>query len=156
MRKSVALLSVASLLCVGLGLVALSSCRFGHHRADAPIPPAPKDFAGDYARLQGVWVVTRNELKRRPLPEMTGSLFIFEKDRFRLGNEKTGERFAIDETSVPKRIDFDDGRAPPVLGIYQLDGDVLTICSGGPGDPRPSEFKTSMFSSAVLTRLKRR
>ena len=31
--------------------------------------------------------------------------------------------------------------APANLGIYKLSGDAITICNGGPGNARPTEFK---------------
>lgn len=133
----------------------LASCRSTASRLDAPIPAAPKSLSGDYARLQGTWVVIHNEEKGVPLTEMAGALFHFEGDRFHIGNETGSERFAIDETTSPKRIDFDDGRLPMIRGIYRFDGDRLVICSGDAGDPRPTEFKTSFFSGDVLTVLER-
>jgi uncharacterized protein (TIGR03067 family) len=99
--------------------------------------------------------VTYNELKGVRSGGIEGALFIFEKDRFRLGTDSGSERFAVDETTLPKRIDFDDGHLPMVRGIYLLNGDTLTICSTGPGNPRPTEFKSSVFSTAILTKLER-
>ena len=133
----------------------LPSCQSASSRLDPPIDPAPPELSGDYARLQGTWVVTYNEAKGIALPEMAGNLFIFEGDRFRLGTDRLSERFAVDESTSPKRIDFDDGHSPMIRGIYRLDGDELIICGNDPGDPRPTEFKTSIFRTAVLTKLQR-
>jgi uncharacterized protein (TIGR03067 family) len=150
MRSAIEPISVLVLCLV------LPSCQSAGTRLDAPIAPAPAQLTGDYARLQGTWVTTYNEAKGIPLREMAGNLFIFERDRFRLGTDRGSERFAVDETTSPKRIDFDDGHSPMIRGIYQLDGDRMIICGNGPGNSRPAEFKTSMFSTAVLTKLQRR
>ncbi|MBC7783791.1 MAG: TIGR03067 domain-containing protein [Burkholderiales bacterium] len=144
------LILVAALCCL-----TLTACRSGGGPGEPQIPVAPSELRGDYLRIQGTWVVLYNENKGIPLPERAGHVFIFEKDQSRIGKHGTDERFALDETSVPKRIEFDDGRSPILRGIYRLDADRLTICTISPGHARPREFKTSLFSTAVLTHLQR-
>ncbi|MEO6810934.1 MAG: TIGR03067 domain-containing protein [Isosphaeraceae bacterium] len=53
----------------------------------------------------------------------------------------------LDDSTTPGQIDWikfhkpDGTEAKPNLAIYKLKGDALTICQGGPGQPRPTEFK---------------
>ena len=137
--------------------VLLVSCSAGRGTVDYLPKPTTQALGGDYQRLQGTWIVNYNELKGVTTPQLYGAQHIFQGDRFRLGDDPPGqpEHFIIDETSRPKRIDFDDEHSPRVLGIYELDGERLTICTGAPGEARPKEFRTSIFSGAILTRLKR-
>ena len=142
---------------VMISAVLLASCNGRPGAAERPPGGARTQLTGDYLRLQGAWEVVYNELKRKPTPELHGSLFIFRQDRFRLGDDPPGdERYVLDETWNPKWIDFDDGRPPRILGIYALEGDRLTICTGGPGEARPTAFETSRSAGTVLTRLVRR
>src|SRR3954447_24949415 len=98
----------------------LASCRSTKVHQEEPIARAPIDLPGDYSRLQGVWVVEYNETKGAAQPEMAGRLFVIERDRLRRGDERGGERFALDEAATPKRIDFDDGHSPLIRGIYRV------------------------------------
>lgn len=143
-------------LLLATACLVLASCRATKVHQEEPIVRAPIDLPGDYARLQGVWVVESSEAKGAAQPEMAGRVFVIERDRLRRGDERGGERFAVDEKATPKRIDFDDGHSPLVRGIYRLEGNELTICAGGPGEERPKAFTTSGESTAELTRLKRK
>lgn len=137
--------------------VLIASCNTVPSSREYLPEPARGALEGDYLRIQGTWTVVYNELKLQPTPQLHGALHIFREDRFRLGDDPPGsERFILDETSNPKRIDFDDGRPPRILGIYKLERNRLTVCTGGPGEPRPTEFKTSPFSGTILTQLERR
>ncbi|HTO06675.1 MAG TPA: TIGR03067 domain-containing protein [Myxococcota bacterium] len=128
----------------------LAAC-VAHPYRDQYLPdPTTDALEGDYQRLQGQWVVVYNELKGIDLAEMHGAVWTIQ------GRMMGGERFILDQTSQPKRIDSDDGRSARVLGIYQLDGDQLTVCTGDSGEARPTEFKTSAFSGAILTRFVRK
>jgi Tir chaperone protein (CesT) family len=52
-------------------------------------------------------------------------------------------------------IDFVDEDGSAEQGIYKLDGDTLTICFAGPGEPRPMEFKSTEQSRSWLMVLKK-
>jgi uncharacterized protein (TIGR03067 family) len=112
-------------------------------------------LVGDEQRLQGSWKVIHNEIMRRQTPELFGRVHIYSGRRFRLDTDKGSEDFRIDAQSEPKRIDFDDGHHPPIQGIYKIDGDQLTLCTGAPGAPRPTNFTTSQWNKSILTVLVR-
>jgi hypothetical protein len=42
-----------------------------------------------------------------------------------------------------------------LLGIYELDGDTVKFCFGGPGKERPTEFTTKEGSMRTLSVWKR-
>ena len=67
-----------------------------------------EQLTGDYVALQGTWIVTYNEIAKMVTPDMHGRQFIFEGKQFHLDGDSGTERFTIDETSTPKRIDFID------------------------------------------------
>jgi uncharacterized protein (TIGR03067 family) len=53
--------------------------------------------------------------------------------------------FEIDQTKTPKTIDTKTVRKETTvveLGIYELNGDTLTVCMARSGDPRPTDMKT--------------
>jgi uncharacterized protein (TIGR03067 family) len=140
----------------GLALPLLALTAFLAGCASTPsVPVSTGPLTGDEKRLQGSWVVVHNELKRTILPEMHGRIHIYEGRRFRLDTDKGSEAFRIDEHRSPKQIDFDDGRLPLIQGIYKLNGDRLTVCTGAPGASRPTDFATSFGSGTVLTILVR-
>jgi uncharacterized protein (TIGR03067 family) len=120
-----------------------------------PVAVRAGPLVGDEDRLQGSWKVVHNELMRIQTPEMLGRIHIYFGRRFRLDTDKGSEEFRIDEQSVPKRIDFDDGHNSLIQGIYKLEGDRLTICTGALGDPRPTTFATSPWNKSILTVLVR-
>jgi uncharacterized protein (TIGR03067 family) len=53
----------------------------------------------------------------------------------------------LDETTSPRKVDWinftsaDQQEIPPIPGIYKLDGDTFTVCTGGMNGSRPREFK---------------
>jgi uncharacterized protein (TIGR03067 family) len=117
------------------------------------VPPAPAAepapaVAGDLARLQGCWsgrAGARRELK--VTLDVTGQVI-----QVRIVTPKgltiraQGE-LRIDETTTPRAVDWvklrvaGQERFPDIPAIYELHGETLTICNGGPSGGRPSAFK---------------
>ncbi len=106
--------------------------------------PAP---TGDLAKLQGEWKTMIGPNKDRPV---TFSI----KDKAIAVKFTTGDGEALNlkgelklgESASPRTIDFvkfkNNGEdMDDSLGLYKVDGDALTVCVGGPGESRPTEFK---------------
>jgi len=113
---------------------------------------------GDLAKIQGTWTAKVGPQDDIPITlvfkENTVSLVITfnGEDRTMKGEIK------LDEAAKPnKTIDWVnfkglEGEEVPVnLGIYKFDGDKFTVCSGGPGNPRPTEFKAGDQGPPTLT-----
>ena len=137
----------ASLLFLCLSICALlSACATVR---TPPVVATTGPLVGDEQRLQGSWKVIHNELMRAQTPQLLGRVHIYFGRRFRLDTDKGSEEFRIDAQSEPKRIDFDDGHNALIQGIYKLEGDQLTICTGAPGAPRPTSFTTSPWNKSI-------
>jgi uncharacterized protein (TIGR03067 family) len=122
----------------------------------------PSDEASkkDLERLQGDWVavsITRDGEKFAD--DEAQALFRTVK-----GNEYTVSRFdkalgkgtfTLDATKKPKTIDVTamtpKGKAPPILGIYEFEGDKWKFCYGAPGKARPTAFESKEGSQVTLT-----
>ena len=51
------------------------------------------------------------------------------------------EGIVLNESANPKHFDSTaDSALGKVLAIYEISGDTCKICSGGPGNPRPTQF----------------
>jgi uncharacterized protein (TIGR03067 family) len=130
----------------------------GSARAEEPA------VTGDLARLQGQWTAMFGREKNIPMvvtvKGATVTLSITRPDA--PPYESKGE-IKLDETARPqKTIDWtgfigrDGTEAPPNLGIYLLNGDAFTVCNGGPGRARPTEFKASEGGPQQLITLHRK
>lgn len=122
-------------------------------KADAP--------TGDLAKLQGKWSAMVGPDKSIPI------VIGFKDKAFTItvtfdGEERTltGD-IKVDDTKTPKQIDYLNFTGPggealgDNLGIYKIEGDEMTSCSGGPGNDRPSEFKAGEGGPPNLTVFKR-
>ena len=107
--------------------------------------PAPE---GDLAKLQGKWKTNVGPDKDIPIVvEIKGNkVTVSFTNRQGEKVELKGE-VKINENASPKTCDWinfkrpDGTDAEPNLGIYKIEGDIFTVCNGGPNNPRPTEFK---------------
>jgi uncharacterized protein (TIGR03067 family) len=111
---------------------------------------------GDLANLQGTWwtktqAASLVKSKTRSKPVYTITVLTIEGNNVKMTlttpdgkTQKFESKFVLDESASPKQ--FDDAKESVLgktLAIYELDGDTLKMCSGGPGQPRPKQFAGS-------------
>ncbi len=113
--------------------------------------------------LEGEWEFERLQVDGNAMPAaaLSASRILIDGDRFRTESvEATYEGvFTIDVEASPARIDIEFVEGPEAgnwsYGIYELDGDRLTICLGLTGASRPQAFKTTAGSGHALEQLRR-
>jgi len=145
----------------------------GFRLADAQAAVAHKNgFAGwpGLARyverlrsLEGTWAFRKLEVDGQAMPTDAsgGSHLLIDGDRFRMESTEANYEgiFDIDIERTPHAIDIDFVDGPEAgnrsEGIFELDGDRLTICLGFAGVSRPSRFKTTKGSGQALEHLVR-
>jgi uncharacterized protein (TIGR03067 family) len=124
----------------------------------APLEPAKAELK----KLEGVWIVESHEHggKKTPAKKLITWNLTVKGDRFttREGLE------LLDESEVklnPKARTIDlkltagPDKGQTVLGIYKLEGGVLTVCVAEPGKPRPGAFAAKEGTGATLFVFKR-
>lgn len=134
-------------------------------KAEGAAPQDAKSAAieRDRLALQGAWSLVSVEEggKLRPESEFKDGRYVFLKDKIL---EMTGEKlnfeidYEIDPSSNPKRINeyfkvkSKDGKPEELMirGIYELEGDTLTLCTGA--KERPTSFDSKQ---GVLLKLRR-
>jgi uncharacterized protein (TIGR03067 family) len=125
--------------------------------ADAPRDEAAKK---DLERMQGDWAADSYVQDGVEVPrDDAQSLFRTVKGNgytvFRFNKAIGKGTFTLDATKRPRAIDArpaaGKGEAPPILGIYELDGDTLKLCFAMPGKERPAAFTSRPGSGHVLT-----
>ena len=122
--------------------------------------PAPK---GDLAKLQGTWTAKVGPEKSIPISLTIKGTTVTLAFTTPEGDEvKSTGALKLDETAKPyKTIDWvkftrpDGEDALDNLSIYEFVGDDLKLCSGGPGNERPTEFKAGEGGPPHLVVLKR-
>ncbi|MBZ5724292.1 MAG: TIGR03067 domain-containing protein [Acidobacteriia bacterium] len=109
--------------------------------------------AQDRAALQGTWRAIEATSNGDPPPagmlEKLTLVFAGEKVSI-MGKAPTG--FKIDTSFQPAHIDFLNSRHQ--VGIYELKGDTLKLCTGMDGD-RPTTFRTEKYTDHTYILLKR-
>ncbi len=118
---------------------------------------APK---GDMAKFQGNWKSSLNngDVQIRLTVKGDAMTAKWSKDGSEL--ELKG-KFKLNESATPKTIDFvgfkrpDGEDMPDNPGIYAIDGESITICAGGGGNARPTEFKAGEGGQPTLFTLEK-
>ena len=100
--------------------------------------------------LEGVWVGQSLEAAGTPAPPEAAALmrFTFRGDRILIrGNSQNGSEdevaFTSDTAKTPKQFDFHTPNGGLITGIYEIKGDVLTVCMRRGEGPRPADFNTT-------------
>ena len=113
--------------------------------------------------LQGDWRFESLEIDGAAVPAgaLTRSRLLFDGDRFRMESPEGNYEgmFALDVDARPPQIDIEFIEGPEAgtlcYGLYELDGDRLTLCLGVAGASRPTGFATRPGSGHALERLRR-
>jgi len=115
-------------------------------------------------KLEGPWTIAAVVRNENPLPEekMKDAQFVFQGEGFaqKLGDKTLAKgTFRLDPGKKPATIDLTmsegEDKDKTILGIYQLEDDVLRICGAGPGHERPTEFAAKDGSGYTLITCKR-
>lgn len=120
--------------------VLIASCACQASLDDAP--------QGDLAKVQGKWKAMGGPNGNIPIAmTIQGSAVTLAFTTPQGQQRELKGQIKLGEISQPKSWDWtkftrpNGDAAEDNLAIYQLDGDSLKICSGGPGNDRPTEFK---------------
>lgn len=113
--------------------------------------------------LEGEWAFAALEVDGAAMPAAVhvNSRILMDGNRFRTESSEADYdgTFDIDVEATPATIDIAFVEGPEAgntaLGIFELDGDQLTICLGLVGSSRPKAFKTTKGSGHALERLRR-
>jgi uncharacterized protein (TIGR03067 family) len=118
----------------------------------------------DVERMQGDWVAASQVIDGEKLADDEAqTLFRTVKDDtykiFSFDKPVGSGKFTIDATKKPRTIDARPETAakdaPPLLGIYEIDGDTFRTCFASPGKDRPKDFDCKAGSGQRLTVWKR-
>ncbi|MDG3007951.1 TIGR03067 domain-containing protein [Paludisphaera mucosa] len=120
--------------------------------------PAP-EVKAELKRHQGVWRAvsfrrdgkeTAEAVARSITRTVDGDRVVWRRD----GKSFSGSTIVLDPSADPKTIDIvadgGPGRDKTVRGLYKLEGDELTLCTGDPDGPRPKEFKAELGDHQTL------
>ena len=125
--------------------------------------PVPKAKVKDEEAIQGQWKVIDRQLDGKPADkDYKEALATIDKDKFSVqgGGKQRDEVMGYKIDAGKKEIDLTPAQGNPdaaVKGLYELDGDTLTIAIGmGNAGMRPKEVKPGLgIAYLKLQRIKR-
>lgn len=121
---------------------------------------ARDDAKGDAAKLEGAWVMVSGEANGQAMPAelvKTGKRVAKNGETSITFGGQTYFKatYTLDPSKKPKAIDYvmTEGttKGKTHLGIYELDGDTVKFCFGGPGAERPTDFTAKADSGRTLS-----
>jgi len=149
-----ALVGVGAIGVVGAGIVG-SVLSDGPPIVRAGTDPKAKD---DKEGLKGEWKITSAKQGGRDADDnIVGQPVSFDAEKIKFRHEAT---YTIDATQKPKSIDVEVKDGPEReqgtwKGVYELDGDKLTIHIGPPGVDRPTTLESKEGTMTMLLVLER-
>jgi uncharacterized protein (TIGR03067 family) len=131
--------------------------------AGFPSWPALKHYVEELRSLEGEWRLASLEVDGTAMPAqvVTHMRLLFDGDRFRSESPDANYDgvFTLDVDASPAQIDIEFVEGPEAgnscYGIYELNGDRMTLCLGLVGSSRPKAFATRPGSGHALERLRR-
>jgi uncharacterized protein (TIGR03067 family) len=131
--------------------------------AGAAFAADTKPKTGDLAKLQGEWTTLAGPAKNIPVAiAIRGNTVIVRVAITRKRSIEAKGELLLNDSASPKTLDWvkftglDDQEFPEILAIYELSGDELKICNGGPNNDRPTEFKPGDGCLADVLTFKRK
>jgi len=123
------------------------------------------DNKKEAAKLDGVWIIQSLALHGKTQKDFEGAEYVFANGMVTFPGSEPGP-FSVDAGKDPKTIDMAASKELTFLGIYQLDGDKLQLCTNEfkavkkdgkavlESTPRPTKFDSSQGPLYVFTRKK--
>jgi uncharacterized protein (TIGR03067 family) len=147
-------------------VVVCSGCGKGAKNAPVGKNVDSKITSEEIRSMASTWKYERQvvEGSEVPLTEMASQSIVIAKNTLTRNVAAGGQTmaikslFAVDPTVNPKQMDEDvqiGTKTSRRVGIYKIEGDVLTLCYDNEGNKRPTTFESPAKSSFVLSVLRR-
>lgn len=106
-------------------------------------------------KFQGNWTVESYDTNGKKVPDETAKkwkLTVTDKNwALERGDQTNRGTLKLDPSKNPAQFEAArDGSGDAVLGIYEINGDTLTMCWGGPDNGRPTAFKGGEGKTLVI------
>jgi uncharacterized protein (TIGR03067 family) len=126
-----------------------------------PVPdPNDPSLKPEFAKVKGKWDVVSAEEdgKAAPADKIKGAYISFDANKITIvdPDQKFEGKFVLVPSEKPRQMNvrrIKGDRIETAVGIYDLDGDSLTLCLASEGADRPKEFKSGR--NIVLIKLRR-